>query len=99
MGRLVLVLLKVLRSAKRWALRRRRSGEVLDGGTETGRRRFICRWNGARRLASLVCALLAQSAFRSRLSVEAGAFSATREPRDHSRRRQPENVKVARERD
>ena len=70
-GRLVLVLPALLRSAERRAIRRasRRPSEYWMGGEQTGRRRPLRRRHGARGAAPALRALLAQGALRSRLRV------------------------------
>src|SRR5437667_11900690 len=87
MGRFLLVLSAILRSAERSTLRGGRSGALLDEWRQARWCRSLRRRNGARGAASFVCPVLAQGAFRPWLLVETGAVSAIGEPGNYSRRR------------
>src|SRR5947207_14326290 len=94
MGRFVLVLSEILRSAQRPAVRGRGGGEILDGRRQTWRSRSLRRRYRARRPASALRPILAQSVFRPRLLLETRTFPAPRDPRNHYRRRQPDDVET-----
>ena len=93
MGRLLLVLPALLRSAKRQAFRCRGGRAFLD-------ERRPLRWrHGARRSASSLRPLLAQGPLRSRASFDERAIPAPGEPGNHPRRRRPQNVEALGQRD
>ena len=59
-----------------------------------GRSRSLHRWGRARRAASLVCAVLAQGALRSRARLDSRAVPAARQPGNDPRRGRPQNVEA-----
>ena len=93
MGRLVLVLPALLRSAQPGAHDRSRDREILDGRP---RRRSLHRRRGARGAAPALRALLAQGALRPRRRLHARAVPQAGQPGHHPRRGQPQDVQVVR---
>src|SRR5262249_26319528 len=96
-GRVMLVLPAVLRSAQRQTIRWRKGGTLLDGREYPWRRGFVRGRNRARGVAPALCALLAEGIIRSGLRLETRALPALGEPGNYPRRGQPENVEIARE--